>query len=410
MLRKLQKGCWGWVGCVALLLSVTACTGGNREALERSLAADPLLSGSPSPTESPSPQTQRPPDFPAEIPLYPNAQLQTSPESTAESNPNSTLNRWQTDDPINSVQSFYQSQFQDGGWTLVSPPATPSSDGTVNLEAKRDDLVVNVAIRPQGTGTEFRITHRQDVTANPSPSESPTPGSESSTATNSNQIPSQYQTYLQDLAALGIFSSDGNKSLPADFQPNKTITRREFARWLVAANNRFYANNPGKQIRLIPETSQTAFQDIPKSDPDFATIQGLAEAGLIPSPLSGESTTVTFRPDAPLTREQLLLWKVPLDLRAALPSASLDAVKQTWGFQDAGKIDPKALRAVLADFQNGDQSNIRRVYGFTTLFQPKKSVTRGEAAAALWYFGSQGEGVTAKDVSSLPSPSPSPSP
>jgi hypothetical protein len=65
------------------------------------------------------------------------------------------------------------------------------------------------------------------------------------------------------------------------------------------------------------------------------------------------------------------LWKVPLDTRQALPSASVDAVKQTWGFQDAAKVEPRALRAVLADFQNGESANIRRMLGYTTLFQPK---------------------------------------
>jgi len=114
--------------------------------------------------------------------------------------------------------------------------------------------------------------------------------------------------------------------------------------------------------------------------------------------LSGNSTEVLFRPDAPLTRESLVLWKVPLDIRQGLPQASLDAVQQTWGFQDAGKIDPKAMRAILADFQNGEQSIIRRVFGYTTLFQPKKPVTQAEAAAALWYFGSQGEGISASEV------------
>nr|WP_242016745.1 S-layer homology domain-containing protein [Trichocoleus sp. FACHB-46] len=149
--------------------------------------------------------------------------------------------------------------------------------------------------------------------------------------------------------------------------------------------------------------TKPVFQDVPKTNPDFEVIQGLAEAGIIPSPLSGEATVVSFRPDAPLTREVMLLWKLPLDTRQALPAASLDAVKETWGFQDAGKIDPKALRAVLADFQNGDLANIRRALGYTTLFQPKKSVTRAEAAATLWYFGSQGEGLSALELLQSPS-------
>ena len=38
------------------------------------------------------------------------------------------------------------------------------------------------------------------------------------------------------------------------------------------------------------------------------------------------------------------------------------------------------------------------MFGYTTLFQPKKPVTRAEAAASLWYFGFQGDGITAKEV------------
>jgi hypothetical protein len=50
------------------------------------------------------------------------------------------------------------------------------------------------------------------------------------------------------------------------------------------------------------------------------------------------------------------------------------------------------------------------------LFQPKKPVTRAEAAAALWYFGAEGEGISAQDAlqsqrqQSQPSPTPLSSP
>ncbi|HEY9906678.1 MAG TPA: S-layer homology domain-containing protein, partial [Thermosynechococcaceae cyanobacterium] len=81
-----------------------------------------------------------------------------------------------------------------------------------------------------------------------------------------------------------------------------------------------------------------------------------------------------------------------------LPNASLEAVQQTWGFEDTAKIAPRALRAILVDFQNGEQSNVRRAFGYTTIFQPKKSVSRAQAAAALWYFGYQSEGVSAQEV------------
>ncbi len=176
------------------------------------------------------------------------------------------------------------------------------------------------------------------------------------------------------------------------------MTRRQYARWLLAANNEIYRDRPPAQIRPATAGTPSTFKDVTATDPDFAAIQGLAEAGIIPSALSGAQEQINFNPNEPLLREDLLLWKVPLDVRGALPASNLEAVKEAWGFQDTSKISAPALRAVLADYQNGDQAVIRRVFGYTTLFQPKKSVTRAEAAASLAYFGSQGQGQLAADV------------
>jgi hypothetical protein len=206
------------------------------------------------------------------------------------------------------------------------------------------------------------------------------------------QAPQPLQNYVIGLANLGALTP-----VSPTFQPNDPITRRDFIRWLVTAQNKIYANRPARQIRLTA-TATSVFKDVPKTDPDFATIQGAAEAGLIASSLSGDATAIAFRPDAPLTRETLLMWKVPLDFRKSLPTASVDSVKEVWGFQDAAKISPPALKAVLADHQNGDLANINRVYGYTALFQPQRSVTRAEAAASLWYFGVQGDGFSADDA------------
>ncbi|MEM9162881.1 MAG: S-layer homology domain-containing protein [Cyanobacteria bacterium P01_F01_bin.4] len=221
------------------------------------------------------------------------------------------------------------------------------------------------------------------------------------------QAPEELQPYLQDLLALEILdirdrSAESNASQTDStvktFGPNQILTRRGFARWLFATNNRFYQDQSVKKVRAAVDSSQPVFQDVPASDPDFGAIQGLAEAGIIPSPLTGSSTVVTFRPDAPLTRKDLILWKVPLDTRQALPTATVEAVQQTWGFQDAAKIQPPALQAVLVDHQNGEFANIRRALGYTTLFQPDKGVTRAEAAAVLWRFGNATEGITAADL------------
>lgn len=220
-------------------------------------------------------------------------------------------------------------------------------------------------------------------------------------------VPPDLQPYLQDLQALQLVALPNSTAAadvgetppsPATSPFNQPITRREYARWLFNVNNTFYQNDPGQRVRAATLTDTPAFQDVPASDPDFAAIQGLANAGIVPSALTGSSTAVTFRPEAPLSREDLVLWKVPLDTRTTLPSTSPEAVSEVWGFQDTASIEPLALRAIAADFQLGDFSNVRRAFGYTTLFQPDKAVTRAEAAAVLWRFGQQTNGRSAETV------------
>ncbi|MEO1519252.1 MAG: S-layer homology domain-containing protein [Cyanobacteria bacterium J06633_2] len=219
------------------------------------------------------------------------------------------------------------------------------------------------------------------------------------------QAPEELQRYIDDLSALGILASpqeelgDSDANTRSDrsrneFNPNDSITRQEYAEWLLTANNVFYGDRPSRNIRLATSSSTPVFQDVSSSDSAYAAIQGLANAGLIPSSLSGD-TAVNFRPTAALTREDLIRWKVPLDRRGSLPSTTLSAVEEAWGFQDVAQINPAVLPMVFADYQNGDQANILRAFGYTTLFQPQKAVTRAEAAAALWHFGYQADGISA---------------
>jgi hypothetical protein len=115
-------------------------------------------------------------------------------------------------------------------------------------------------------------------------------------------------------------------------------------------------------------------------------VQGLANAGLI--------TGDRFRPNDLLVREELVQWKIPLDIRQPLPSANVENIEQLWGFQDSNRISDNALRSIFADGQLGDLANIRRSFGFTTILQPQKPVTRAEAAASLWYFGTAIDGIS----------------
>ena len=388
------------LGTIAVL---TGCSGS--QLFENRFTADPSLQNSPQVSTSPSLDpnavisTQ---NFPTEIPRYTNATLEeVSPDATRDRG----QSRWSSPDPINLITDFYQKEFQTNDWMITQPlsPDAPNS----SLIAKRNNLQVTLTPSLQGQKTEFTLDYQPIdnsglIIPSPSPSNAVIPNSPV-TFNDLDQVAQPLRDYIQDLGELGILTpKNGN-----NFQANAPITRQEYARWLVAANNQFHATSPSKQIRLGNKNTPPAFTDVPPNHPDFPSIQGLAEAGLIPSPLSNDASAVLFRPDAILNRENLIAWKVPLDSRRALPNASMETLKETWGFQDTAKIDPKLWRAIYGDFQNGEQANIRRVFGFTTLFQPKRPVTRGEAAAAIGYFGFQGDGLSAKDVLGLKKTTPS---
>lgn len=393
-----------------LLLCLSGCANTNLgETLQRSVAPDPKLQPPDQGTTSVSPSPRvpisegalprLPEDFPATIPVYGNAKLLAVEPVTD----GKTQTRWQTTDPLEKVRDFYQTKLKEDSWEIL-PPATGTSQPA--LKAKLGELAVIVSFGP--AQDSFAIEYQGTQSVPPSPSASPGPlnGAQSPASTLStgvpatalDKVPLQLHQYIKDLAKLGVLQLDetGVKGKDGVAKPLfENITRREYARWLLETNNLLYAKEPGNQIRVATTGQQPAFQDVPTKDPDFAIIQGLAEAGIISSNLTGDSTTVLFRPDEPLTREDMLLWKVPLDLRKQPPPATLQAVQETWGFQDVAKVDPKSLRSLLADFQSGDLSNIRRSFGYTTLFQPKKTVTRAEAAASLWYFGVINQGISA---------------
>lgn len=68
--------------------------------------------------------------------------------------------------------------------------------------------------------------------------------------------------YLADLQKLGV--------IPSDLNMNATISRREYARWLVTTHNRFFSD-PTQQIRLTPPIGNCQFSLMsPKVTPILA--------------------------------------------------------------------------------------------------------------------------------------------
>ncbi|CAJ2666759.1 unnamed protein product [Trifolium pratense] len=196
------------------------------------------------------------------------------------------------------------------------------------------------------------------------------------------------QVQGQALAALQVL-----KVIEPDVQPGDLCTRREYARWLVSASGALSRNTVSKvyPAMYIDNVTELAFDDITAEDPDFSSIQGLAEAGLIESRLSRRDVELSagednspffFSPDSPLSRQDLVSWKMTLEKRQ-LPEADRKILHQVSGFIDTDKIHPNACPALVADLSSGEQGIIALAFGYTRLFQPDKPVTKAQAAIAL---------------------------
>ncbi|MBD2177200.1 S-layer homology domain-containing protein [Pseudanabaena sp. FACHB-1998] len=349
-----------------LALSLNACQGSNLgSSLEGAIApATPNDEASPSPTAETIPK--------------PSPSVAQTVKPTTNPTVNPTINPTATPEAVTLTPA-----------PTSSPSFTPKSSDRLNFQTFKSDRLSNqmVAIAlqafPKSTISENSNLLKTFFSINFA--NAPIPTAEFSDI---EQVPASLRPWIKELNKLGTISAKTGQL----FQPNTLVARREYARWLLQTNNRFYKNQPSRQIRLAQPSDTASFPDIPNNHPDFAIIQGLANAGLI------GGTGDRFRPNDPLLREELVQWKIPLDVRQPLPSATWESISQTWGFKDSDRISENALGAIFADAQLRDLANIRRSFGFTTLLQPQKPVTRAEAAASLWYFGTAVDGISASKV------------
>ncbi|XP_068645621.1 probable GPI-anchored adhesin-like protein PGA55 isoform X2 [Aristolochia californica] len=192
----------------------------------------------------------------------------------------------------------------------------------------------------------------------------------------------------QALAALQVL-----KVIEADVRPGDLCTRREYARWLVSASSILSRNSMSKvyPAMYIENVSELAFDDVTPEDPDFPSIQGLAEAGLISSKLSKKDMNnssdddqgpILFSPESPLSRQDLVSWKIALE-KKHFPQTDKQTLSNCSGFLDIDRINPEAWPALAADISAGEQGIIVLAFGYTRLFQPEKPVTKAQAAIAL---------------------------
>ena len=182
---------------------------------------------------------------------------------------------------------------------------------------------------------------------------------------------------IANLNKLGVF--EGNRS---EFKPYETLTRGEYVAWLFKANNAI--RREADHIRLDP-TFDPGYEDLKEDHPAYKYVQAFANAGFA----VGYDNN-TFKPDQPITREEMIAIKVGLDGNEVYEP--LKNIKGYLKFTDADQISPKYTGYIYHD-QFG-KKNIGRAFGSVKNFKPQQAVKRHEAAATL----SKVKGATAENA------------
>lgn len=145
----------------------------------------------------------------------------------------------------------------------------------------------------------------------------------------------------------------------ASFRPEDTITRAEFAAMLV------------RSLGLSESARSASFIDTDSNDWYAGAAAAAAQAGLVTGYEDG-----SFRPDAPITREQMA---VMLDRAIAFVGRSSSAHSAVLEpFQDADAVSDWAKASIARLVE----SNVMRGVSNDSL-SPQSSVTRAQCAAAL---------------------------
>ncbi|KAL3578552.1 hypothetical protein D5086_020056 [Populus alba] len=182
------------------------------------------------------------------------------------------------------------------------------------------------------------------------------------------------------------------KIIEDDVAADELCTRREYARWLLRLNSMLERN---QKHRIVPSISLSgsviaAFDDLGVEDPDFESIQALAESGIIPSKLSrtnscadsSDGSSFCFYPERFISRQDLISWKAQLEY-GFLPGITEQMSKTKVYYMDVKEISSDATPELLTDMLAGDRSIIRKVFGQSRRFQPNKPLTKAQAAVAL---------------------------
>ena len=249
--------------------------------------------------------------------------------------------------------------------TTSSEELAKSQKENQQLKQENQELKAKVAELTTSASTKTST----ESAATPTPTQAAT----SATSNQFSDIAGEFgEKEIKDLLKIGVLDTGSS----GKFEPTKPITRAEFVKWAVKANN---VLRPGKAVRLAETSDPSSFSDLTSSDPNFNYIQGMANAGW-----SVGYDDKTFKPEKFLTREEMIAIKAPFD---GMHPTAVGSHYQYWGdWKDISKqfYDPM-------DEESGNYyPNWKRIYGNTKICIPKKSVSRAEAAVCVWQFGCWG--------------------
>ncbi|CAK9316825.1 unnamed protein product [Citrullus colocynthis] len=182
------------------------------------------------------------------------------------------------------------------------------------------------------------------------------------------------------------------KVIEDDINAGELCSRREYARWLVRMYSSLERNPKHHIIPAVSLSGSTvaAFDDISFEDPDFESIQALAEAGIVPSRLSpkyghdglGDRERTNFFPERFVSRQTLIDWKAQLDYEFV--PGMLERISSTKvDFMDLKEISSEVSPQLFMDILAGDRSILRKVFGRIKRFQPNKPSTKAQVAVTL---------------------------
>lgn len=181
--------------------------------------------------------------------------------------------------------------------------------------------------------------------------------------------PSPNKEMVLNLEKLGVFDN-----LDWNFNLLEPITRGQFLALLYYANNAI--RDSDDHIRLAP-SHQTSFTDIDTSHPMYKYVRAFDNAGF-----SVGYPNKTFKPDQPITREETIGIKLPVD--EGTPNSNI-VDSNPWKFSDIDRVDPKFVPYLHRDYVTG-YPNIKRAFGKLKSFKPKQEVYGYEAAGMVSQF------------------------